>query len=181
MAKILSVAEANFVNSLLRGRSKREAAISAGYATKSASVRASEMMQRETVRAALAEFYRLEEPEILIAREKIRKRMLETALADPSEAFDDDFGLKQLCDIPRSTRLLIVSGRRWESEEQGSGSAVRMLDPGQQQQRYLKLFPAPSTASTTSLEEAADEFIRESEALMDRLDEMEEEEDGCAT
>lgn len=168
--------EQKFCEAIFRGLTKRAAAIRAGYSAKSASQIATELMQRQSVRAKLEAFYRRDEAELLIDRERVRRKWLKMALADPSDAFDDDWQLRPKRQIPPAVRLLICSARVWDSPEQGAGSAGKVINSETLMRGFLKAFPPPPPQAET-LEDAVAEVEQEMSALFDRMEEDDEVED----
>lgn len=180
--------EQKFIEALLSGSGKREAAIAAGYSPKTAHQIATELLERPRVKDRLESFYRRDEAEVLISREILRRRLLELALADSHEAYDINWELLPANQVPLPVRRLVLSVRKWESEKMGSGSSAKFLNPEQCIKTYLRLFPAPPPATAT-LEDAAAAVEQEMEALFSRMDgapepddedEEEDEDDGSA-
>lgn len=180
--------EQKFIEAILSGSGKREAAIAAGYSPRTAHQIATELLERPRVKDRLESYYRRDEAEVLISREILRRRLFELATADSSEAYNDDWELRPAKEIPLSVRRLVLSVRKWESEKMGSGSSAKFLNPEQVIKTYLRLFPAPPPATTT-LEDAAAAVEQEMDALFARMDgtegpdeddEDEEEDDGSA-
>ena len=167
--KALTPQESAFVREFLRDpRGKAAAAERAGY--KCPGVAASKLLAKPHVKAALDEYYQRTEPQEKVDRERVRRRMLASALADPSLAYDDDWSLRPRHEIPASTRRLILSAKRWEGVD-GTSTSARMSDPGIHQARYLKAFPPPEEKEAGDLEEARSEFMESCEELLARLEE----------
>lgn len=178
-AENFSTKERAFVANILRGMAKGDAAVAAGYAESSASAAASRMLQQPKVKQALQEFYKREEEQVLADRERLRRRLMALAMADPSELYDDAWNLRDKINVPPAVRGLVINARKWDSLEQGSGSSAKVMHPLEIIKAYLKLFPAPTETNSGSLEDAAAEVEREMDELLERI--QEDEADGSAS
>ncbi len=167
--------EQKFIEAMLLGKRKREAAILAGYSSHSASQIATELLERPHVKKQLQAFYRRDETEVMISRELLRDKLWRMANANQSLAFDEDGQLKPLSDIPTEVLESMTSCRTW-SGRSGSGKAAKFTPAEQSMRTYLKLFPEPPPEAE-SLEDAADEVMQDVQAMFDRFDGTYDDED----
>lgn len=156
--KQLTAQESAFVSALLRGLGKAEAAIEAGYSAKSAHVYATKLLARPHIKAALDEFYSAEAWQTRIDRERIRRKLMDMAMAEPAEVFDEDFELLPKSKIPKGAKALILSARTWDTPDQGRGSQVKCASPIEAMKVLLKHFPLVEENSSDS-EEAENEAL----------------------
>lgn len=166
--------EQKFIENLLLGLGKRDAAIAAGYSPRTAHQIAYELLDRPSVKTQLQGFYKRDEAEVLITRELVRQKLFRAAMANAHEAFDNDWELRRKNEVPEDCLELIVSVRTWSSPEMGSGCSAKLVNPLDAQKSYLKLFPAP-ISQADSLQGAAEEVEQEVLALIARFDEDDEE------
>jgi hypothetical protein len=172
--KPLTRQESIFCDALLLGQNKRQAALTAGCSKASAHRAAWRFLQREHVKEYLASFYRREAEETQIAREILREKLFAMATCDPGDAYNDDFSPRNKSDMPEAVRALIVSARTWDTPEQGSGSSIKLAPQEQIIRTYLKLFPPPPEETDRSLDDAAEDVEREMDALLERVEEPDE-------
>jgi hypothetical protein len=158
-----------FCNYLLKGLSKKQAAIKAGYSATSAQTWASQMLATVPVQEYLQAHYRRESAEVEIERERIRKRLVDTIFADATRAFGDDWAPLEKKDIPRSVRRLILAVKVWESEEQGKSVSVKLLNQLDAIKTYLRFFPEAENKAD-DLAEAAEQVETTLEDLIKRLE-----------
>lgn len=161
--------EAKFVAALLRGLSKKDAAIQAGYSVLGAGPQATKLLERPTVKAALADFYQREAYQTKLDREILRRELMALATAPRREAFDEAWKLKSQAQMPTEVAECLVSVRVWDSPEQGSGSAVKLVSKVDAIAKYLKLFP-DVVDQAEGLEDAAAEVEAEMEELIARFE-----------
>lgn len=164
----LNPRERLFVKNLLRGMSKRRAATLAGYSAKTASQQASYLLKLPRVIEAIETAHKTEDVEVSLMRSRVLRELYETATADLSRAFDDQWQLKNLPELPAQIRRQIVFVRKWDTPEQGSGCSVKFSSKLEAQKAFLKLCPAP-VQQASSLEDAAQEVEQGIDELISRL------------
>ncbi len=160
--------EQKFLEGMMLGKRKRDAAIYAGYSAHSASQIATELLDRPHVKRQLQSYYRRDESEAMVSREILREKLFRIANADISKAFDNEGQLKPLDEIPPEVLEAMTSCRVWWGKS-GAGKAAKFTGSEQSIRTYLKLFPEPPPAAE-SLQDAADEVMQEIEAMFDRFD-----------
>jgi hypothetical protein len=179
--------EVLFVSSLLRGLSKRDSAIEAGYKPESATRQAHKLLQRECVKDAMQDFHKREDVQNRIDRERLRRILIGMAEAKPSDAFDDTGRLRPWAEIPAGAQaMLSINTKRWgdgtDPATMGVSSAVKMGKPLEAVVAYLKLFPVAADNSASNMQEVREEVEAEMEALIERMnvvdvEDIEEDED----
>ncbi len=174
----LTPRERIFVSSLLRGQTKQKAALTAGCKQASAHVQATRWLALPRVQSAIREFHEREAWQVSIDREKIRRRLMDAALADPSEVFSEDWELRDKSEVPKAVRRLVVSARKWSNPDQGSGSQVKLASPLEAAKAYLKLFPVVEEDGGLDLNAIGQEVEAEMEDLIQMF---EDEDDGSAS
>lgn len=167
--KTLCDKQRKFCNFLLRGMPKKRAAIKAGYSAKTAASQASQMLATEHVQEYLKAHYERESAVVAIERERVRKRLLDFILADMTAVFDDDWNLLSKRDIPAKVRALILSVKKWQSEEQGESVSVKMLSQLDAIKAYLRFFPE-TEKKAEDLSEAAEQVEASFEELIQKLE-----------
>lgn len=158
-----------FCNYLLRGFPKKVAAVKAGYSPQSAASQASQMLGRQHVQDYLKDHYERESAVVAIEREQVRKRLLNYIMADLSAVYDDEWNLRSKKDIPRKVRALIVSVKKWQSEDQGQSVSVKLMNQLDAIKAYLRFFPE-TEKKAEDLTEAADQVESSFEELIQKLE-----------
>lgn len=154
----LTAAESAFVNFILRGHGKAESAAMAGYAAAHSRATATKLLARPHVKAALDEFYSAESWQTRIDRERIRRKLMAMAMAEPADVFGENFELLPKSQIPDGARALILSARTWDTPDQGRGSQVKCVSPIEAMKTFLKHFPLIEEDSKDS-DEAENEAL----------------------
>jgi phage terminase small subunit len=113
-----------------------QAAIRAGYSSKGAFVRGSELLSNRKVSDYLADLIKEQSKRTGITADVVLKELHRIATTDVSDAFDDNGNLRPIKDIPLETRRAIASveifeeyeGRGKERESIGQTKKVRFWD-----------------------------------------------------
>lgn len=160
--------ELKFCLALWAGKNKQQAAAAAGFDKKNAPFGASRMLQRPRVKAYLQSLYKRDEDEAAIDRERIRARLLGMALADPSDAFEEDWEMKPKSRWPKALRFLLVGIKKWDGE-QGTSISSKISTPLDAMKAYLRFFPEVAQKAA-DLSEAAEKVQINWEELITRLE-----------
>lgn len=169
--------EQKFVEGILRGLCKRDAALFAGYAKSTAIVMATEISERPHVADQLTAFYKKDEYEARVAHELMRRVIFEAATTDTSSAYDESGNLKPIHEMEPAVRRQIVSLRSWDSPEQGSGFAVKFHHKVDAAKAYIKAIPLPPP-DAEDLQGAAESARSKFQELLDRMEEDDEEDEA---
>lgn len=157
-----------FCNYVLIGMSGKTAAIKAGYSKKSAKQQACDLMGLPLVQEYLQEHTQRRGVEAKIERQCIIKKLVELTKVDPTDAFDDQWNLREKAEIPRKIKRTLASVKVWQSE-QGKSVSVRFITQLDAITRYLKLIPEQADKAE-DLGEAAEQAEIKLEELLRKIE-----------
>lgn len=105
----LSEQQELFCLEYVRCLNAKQAALKAGYSEKTAGAQGSRLLKSVKIQARCQELNADRKERTLIDADRILKELLDMAMVDISEAFNDDGSLKPIREIPKPIRRMISS------------------------------------------------------------------------
>lgn len=161
------VREALFLKHFLAGKTRREAAILAGFSPRSASQSANALLKRKRVQQTIADFHTQTAEETQILRQLLVRQLTQIALFDLASVLDADSGFNALkSSLPEGALTAVASLRSFKTPE-GSGVVVKAHDKVGAIKLLLGITVPPETH--VDLEEAGAEVLEQLEAMIQRI------------